>query len=116
MSARADMLARIRAANAAATRGVPAGPVVRAYRQQGEADPGVLLGLLAGRLADYRALVRRTTPDRLADAVTAALARRGARRIVIPAGLDAPRRSPPLVPSSCPMTTCLRTYWTAATG
>ena len=33
-------------------------------------------------------MVRRTTADRLADEAAAALARRGARRIVIPAGLD----------------------------
>ena len=90
VSARAEVLARIRAANAAGTRGVPASPIGRAYRQRGELDPAQLLGLLAGRLTDYRALVRRTTADRLADEVAAALARRGARRIVIPAGLDLP--------------------------
>ena len=88
VSARAEVLARIRAANAAGTRGVPAGPIGRAYRQRGELDPAQLLGLLAGRLTDYRALVRRTTADRLADEAAAALAHRGARRIVIPAGLD----------------------------
>ncbi len=48
VSARAEVLARIRAANAAGTRGVPAGPVGRAYRQRGELDPAQLLGLLAG--------------------------------------------------------------------
>ena len=88
VSARAEVLARIRAANAAGTRGVPASPIGRAYRQRGELDPAQLLGLLAGRLTDYRALVRRTTADRLADEAAAALARRGARRIVIPPGLD----------------------------
>jgi len=90
VSSRADMLARIRAANAAAAPAAPAGPIARPYRQRGELDQARLLGLLAGRLADYRAMVRRTTADRLADEVTAALARRGARRIVIPAGLGWP--------------------------
>ncbi len=39
-------------------------------------------------------MVRRTTADRLADEVAAALARRGARRVVIPAGLDLPGPPP----------------------
>jgi L-lactate dehydrogenase complex protein LldG len=46
-----------------------------------------LLDLLAGRLTDYRALVRRATPATLAGEVRAALSERGARRIVVPPGL-----------------------------
>ncbi len=94
VSSRAVILARIRAANAAAAQDAPAGPVRRAYRQRGELDPAGRLDLLAGRLADYQAMVRRTTADRLADEVAAALARRGARRIVIPAGLDLAVQAP----------------------
>jgi L-lactate dehydrogenase complex protein LldG len=49
-----------------------------------------LLDLLAGRLADYRAVVRRATPDRLAATIAEALVERGARRVVVPPGLDLP--------------------------
>jgi hypothetical protein len=37
-----------------------------------------LLDLLAERLSDYRAIVQRAQPDRLGDAVAAALTRRDA--------------------------------------
>ena len=90
MTARDDVLARIRQANAAA--GVPAaaGAAVSApaYRAHGERDLAGRLDLLAGRLADYRATVRRCAPDGLAAEVAAALAERGARRVVVPPGLD----------------------------
>ena len=90
MSARDEVLARIRQANAAA--GVPAaaGPPGDApdYRTQGERDLAGRLDLLAGRLTDYRATVRRCTPAGLAAEVAAALAARGARRVVVPPGLD----------------------------
>lgn len=90
MSARDEVLARIRQANAAA--GVPAaaGPPgdAPAYRTQGERDLAGRLDLLAGRLTDYRATVRRCTPGGLAAEVAAALAARGARRVVVPPGLD----------------------------
>ncbi len=90
MTARDEVLARIRQANAAA--GVPAaaGAAVSApaYRAHGERDLAGRLDLLAGRLADYRATVRRCAPDGLAAEVAAALAERGARRVVVPPGLD----------------------------
>lgn len=90
MSARDEVLARIRQANAAA--GVPAAAGPRrdapAYRTQGERDLAGRLDLLAGRLTDYRATVRRCTPGGLAAEVAAALAARGARRVVVPPGLD----------------------------
>jgi len=47
-----------------------------------------LLDLLADRLADYRAVVRRATPATQVSEVAAALADRGARRIVVPPGLE----------------------------
>jgi L-lactate dehydrogenase complex protein LldG len=91
MTARDEVLARIRQANAAA--GVTAAPVglsggAPAYRVHGERDLAGRLDLLAGRLADYRATVRRCAPDGLAAEVAAALAERGARRVVVPPGLD----------------------------
>ena len=60
------------------------------FRTRGDLEPGPLLDLLAERLADYRALVRRAAPAELDAAVGASLADRGARRIVVPAGLDLP--------------------------
>jgi L-lactate dehydrogenase complex protein LldG len=65
-------------------------PSATGYRTRGELDGGRLLDLLAERLADYRAAVRRTTPAGLQAALAAALAERGARRVVVPPGLDLP--------------------------
>src|SRR6185437_13512461 len=95
--ARGEVLARIRQANAVAARdpgrppqrqsGEPAqaGERPRAgYRTGGDRGPAELLDLLADRLTDYRATVRRTTAAGLSAEVTAALAERGARRLVVP--------------------------------
>jgi L-lactate dehydrogenase complex protein LldG len=97
VSARDDVLARIRAANASGgpRPGGPgtAGsgePLRRAYRQRGDLSTARLLDLFADRVADYRAKVRRTTAAGLASEIGAALEERGARRVVIPAGLDLP--------------------------
>jgi L-lactate dehydrogenase complex protein LldG len=97
MSAREEVLARIRAALAdggepiqpasAGPDGAGAGTDT-AFRTQGGLDPGQLLDLLAGRLTDYRALVRRTSPAELAATASLALAERGVRRMVVPPGLD----------------------------
>lgn len=97
MTAREEMLARVRAALAAAPG--PAEEVMRGYRTRGEHPPGhpALLDLLADRLVDYRAGVRRTSEDGIAAAVGEALAE-GLRRadgrdpgrhprVVVPPGL-----------------------------
>ncbi len=97
MSAREEVLGRIRAAlgpdraagPGAAPPGSPAGPAP-AYRTAGQLTRAELLDLLAERLADYRAHVQRVGPGGLAGAISAALAERGARRVVIPPGLDLP--------------------------
>ena len=94
MTARDEVLARIRRANAAAA-GQPAsdpaaGAPGRPYRTRGDRDEAELMNLLADRLTDYRATVRRTAAAGLAAEITAALAERGARRVVVPAGLDLP--------------------------
>jgi len=93
--ARAEVLARIRQANAAAARDPGRPPQARpgeqaaaGYRRGGERGPAELLDLLADRLTDYKATVRRTTAAGLAAEVAAALGERGARRVVIPPGLD----------------------------
>ncbi len=95
MTPRDEILARIRRANglAAAEAGGRAGHAAAAssqagYREAGDRDQAELLDLLADRLTDYRATVRRTTAALLAGEVAAALALRGARRVVVPAGLD----------------------------
>jgi L-lactate dehydrogenase complex protein LldG len=102
MSARDEVLARIRRANATAARqpapasapagqaGDPASHDGPAYRERGDLGAADRMDLLAGRLADYRAIVVRATVAELPGAVAAALGRRGARRIVVPAGLSLP--------------------------
>jgi L-lactate dehydrogenase complex protein LldG len=54
----------------------------------GEISETGLIDLFADRLADYRALVRRATPDSLAAEIEAALRQRDARRVVVPPGLE----------------------------
>jgi L-lactate dehydrogenase complex protein LldG len=87
VTARDDVLGRIRAARADARLVEPA----RDYRQAGEAEPGsaALLDLLEDRLVDYRASVRRTTPKGLRKAVADALAAAGvqAGRVLLPPDL-----------------------------
>jgi L-lactate dehydrogenase complex protein LldG len=87
MSAREEILARVRAATAG---GAAPAPVVRSYRTA-EHAPGLageeLLELLVDRLVDYRALVRRSTTAMVAATVVAALTERGARRVAVPAGI-----------------------------
>ncbi|HZC62253.1 MAG TPA: LUD domain-containing protein [Streptosporangiaceae bacterium] len=98
MTARDEVLGRIRTALGGEPGGgahPPADPSSAGYRTHGELDQAALLDLLAGRLIDYRSQVRRTEPDKLLDTVRAALAERGARRVVLPPGLDLPGLSQP---------------------
>jgi L-lactate dehydrogenase complex protein LldG len=87
VSAREEMLARVRAA--VADGAVPAA-VARDYRTTGQ-PPALageaLLELLVERLVDYRALVRRSTTAMVAATVVAALTERGARRVAVPEGI-----------------------------
>lgn len=87
--AREEVLARIRTAL-----GHPAPPtadlVPRDYRTATGDGQDALLGLLTERLVDYHAKVRRCAPGELAATAAAALAERGARRVVIPPGLEVP--------------------------
>jgi len=76
------------ASSAPASQAPPADSVPRAYRTSGDLDTAQLLDLLAERLHDYGCTVRRTTPAQLMTAVGEALGQRGARRILVPAGLD----------------------------
>lgn len=102
MTPREEVLARIRAALPASTGPAahpgsgaggdsePVGRVPNQYRTRGEVSGPALLDLLASRLADYRAIVRRATPATLAAEVSGALADRGARRLVVPPALGVP--------------------------
>jgi L-lactate dehydrogenase complex protein LldG len=93
MTARDEVLGRIRTALGGDSGGgahPPGNPSSAGYRTRGELDPAALLDLLAERLIDYRSQVRRTEPGKLLDTVRAALADRGARRVVLPPGLDLP--------------------------
>lgn len=93
MTAREEVLGRIRTALGGDSGGgahPPGDPSAVGYRTRGELDSAALLDLLAGRLIDYRSQVRRTEPGALLDTVRAALAERGARRVVLPPGLDLP--------------------------
>jgi L-lactate dehydrogenase complex protein LldG len=86
-AARDEVLARIRRATAGET---DPPPVARRYRTA-DHPPGLageeLLELLADRLVDYDALVRRGTIAQVAAGVVAALTERGARRVAVPEGI-----------------------------
>ena len=83
--AREAVLDRIRSALGTAVADGPTS-VPRSYRMTMVADTDIV-ELFAERVADYRATVHRSTASGLASAVAAALARRGAHRLVVPAGV-----------------------------
>ena len=101
MSARDEVLGRVRTALAGGPPGPgappsghgvppPGGAPAPAHRTRGELGTPALLDLLAERLIDYHSQVRRTGPAQVPDTVRAALAGRGARRVVLPPGLNLP--------------------------
>ena len=61
--------------------------IARDYRRERPGTTEELVELLVDRLVDYKAHVRRTTPDGLAETVAAALAERGVRTVAVPPGL-----------------------------
>ncbi|MGW2283091.1 LutC/YkgG family protein [Streptomyces sp. NPDC001770] len=86
-TARDTVLGRVRDALALA----PARPVTvpRDYRTGRTLPDAERLGLLTDRLVDYKARVHPCTADRTAEVIAQVLRERGARRIGVPAGLDA---------------------------
>lgn len=89
MSARDEVLGRIRTA-LGPDRGGAAAPAPDGHRTHAGLSTAELLDLFAERLSDYRAAVRRADPAGLREVVVAALTERGARRLVVPPGLDLP--------------------------
>jgi L-lactate dehydrogenase complex protein LldG len=92
VAARDEVLARIRAAlGGSPADGAPADDQVpRRYRSSAGLDTGALISLLTERLHDYGTAVRRCPPSGVPAAVGEAVAGRGARRVVVPAGLELP--------------------------
>jgi L-lactate dehydrogenase complex protein LldG len=91
VTAREDVLTRIRAANAAAGHPEPV-PVPRDYHRTGTLAPGSreLLDLLVDRLVDYKATVLRADADGVPGAVARGLADAGVTgRVVVPPELPA---------------------------
>lgn len=86
-TARDTVLGRVRDALALA----PARPVTvpRDYRTGRTLPDAERLDLLTDRLVDYKARVHPCTADRTAEVIAQVLRERGARRIGVPAGLDA---------------------------
>ena len=82
MSARDDILASVRRALAGADRD----PVPAPSGHRNRPDPPDVVGLFAGRVADYRAVVERCGVDEVDDRVAVAVA--GAGRVLVPAGLQ----------------------------
>ncbi len=88
MTARDDVLARIAAAHVSAPPAdLPYEAVARDYRTTSELDAAALTVRLVDRLLDYKALVRQCSPIELPTVLAQALSERGARSIVVPAGL-----------------------------
>ena len=95
MSAREEVLGRIRTALGAGATPIEVPRDYRTALGPAAGDPG-LLDLLVDRLVDYRATVHRCGPDDVPATVAAALAERGATRVAVPGGLP-PGWVPPSV-------------------
>ncbi|MFE2933439.1 lactate utilization protein C [Streptomyces sp. NPDC059221] len=86
-TARETVLGRIRDALSLAP--APDTAVPRGYRTGRTLPDDERLALFTDRLVDYKATVHTCTADRTAHVVAEVLRERGARRIGVPAGLDA---------------------------
>ncbi|BEP12168.1 LUD domain-containing protein [Acidothermaceae bacterium B102] len=84
MSARDEVLARVRKALGT---DAEAPPVPRDYRPAGDLSQAELVELLDDRLVDYKARVRHCDEASLDATITAALADRGAKNLVVPVDL-----------------------------
>jgi L-lactate dehydrogenase complex protein LldG len=86
---RENFLARVRAALVDVPADEPADRPAEqpGYRVEAELSGEELIGRFAERAADFTASVRKAEAGAVGEAVAAALASRGARRLVVPAGL-----------------------------
>jgi L-lactate dehydrogenase complex protein LldG len=87
MSARAEVLAKIRSAVAdnAASCDAEYAAIARDYRRVGQSSPKDIVSLLEGRLRDYDAGVFHCGVDEIAQTVAQAMASRGKRSLLRPA-------------------------------
>ncbi|QFG67926.1 LutC/YkgG family protein [Ornithinimicrobium pratense] len=88
MSAREEILARLRAATRDVTTQQGARGELAVTAASAE-SPARTLELFVHNVADYRARVERCSPGDVATSIAAALVRGGAHRVVVPDGLDA---------------------------
>jgi L-lactate dehydrogenase complex protein LldG len=89
VNAREEVLARIAAAHRAAPPpDLSYEAIARDYRTTSDSSTETLTELLIDRLVDYRALVRQCSADDLGGTIARAVEERGARTVVVPAGLD----------------------------
>lgn len=89
MSAKEEILTRIRSALADVPAGVPVeqdAPVEWAYQQPVEV--GNILDVFVQRVIDYKATVVRTPAAKLTDEISKAIKELGIKTTVVPAGLD----------------------------
>jgi len=90
VSARSEVLARLRDAHAAASPpALPYDGLAREYRVSAALGPEERVERLADRLRDYRARVRLTTPADLTEVLGAALGEHGVRHLAVPGGVPA---------------------------
>ena len=87
MSAREDILSRVRGATADVVSPVASGET-RPVTEEVSSGPAETLELFAENVADYRAQVLRVEPGGVADAIAGALREHGCGSVVVPGGLD----------------------------
>lgn len=87
MSAREDILSRVRGATADVVSPVASGEP-RPVTEEVSSGPAETLELFAENVADYRAQVLRVEPGGVADAIAGALREHGCGSVVVPGGLD----------------------------
>ncbi|MFE9045694.1 lactate utilization protein C [Streptomyces sp. NPDC007818] len=86
-SSRDRILAKVRKALASSSQ-QPSEPSRSYLTTHTPDDPEAVLDLLHENLADYRAIVHRSTETALPDLISRILTERGARSVAVPAGLD----------------------------
>ncbi|CAG7844027.1 Lactate utilization protein C [Pseudoclavibacter triregionum] len=87
MSAREDILARVRGATADVVSPMGSGES-GTVTEEVSSGPAETLELFAENVADYRAQVLRVEPGGVADAIAGALREHGCGSVVVPGGLD----------------------------